>query len=33
MKFIDYRANENWNLVSNCADCPFNEDRSEDEVL
>lgn len=29
----DYRVDENGNLVSNCADFPFNEDRSEDEVL
>ena len=29
----DYRVDENGNLVSNCADCPFNEDRSEDEVI
>lgn len=29
----DYRVDENRNLVSNCAGCPFNEDRSEDEVL
>lgn len=29
----DYRVDENGNLVSNCADCPFNEDRSEDEVF
>ena len=29
----DYRVDENGNLVSNFADCPFNEDRSEDEIL
>ena len=26
----DYRVDENGKLVSNCADCPFNEDWSEE---
>ena len=29
----DYRVDENGKLISNCADCPFNEDWSEEDEI